>query len=79
MKAAVEKIIRALVGNSEAVEISESGDGAKIIRYSVRLAPDDYGRVIGREGRTIKALRSLLFFAGHKQGKRFQIDLIEEK
>ena len=45
---------------------------------SVRVSPDDYGRLIGREGRTIKAIRSLLFFAGQKHGKRYQLDLIED-
>ncbi|HMJ09386.1 MAG TPA: KH domain-containing protein [Pyrinomonadaceae bacterium] len=79
MKAAVEKIVKALVGDADAVEIDESGDGGKTVKFAVRVAPDDYGRLIGREGRTIKAIRSLLFFAGHKQGKRFFIDLVEDK
>lgn len=78
MKEAVEKIIRSLVGNADAVEVSESSDGGKNVRITVRVAPDDYGRVIGREGRTIKAIRSLLFFAGQKQGRRFLLDLIED-
>jgi predicted RNA-binding protein YlqC (UPF0109 family) len=34
--------------------------------------------LIGREGRTIKALRSILYFGGLKQGKRFHLDLIED-
>jgi uncharacterized protein len=79
MKAAVERIVKALVGNADAVDVAESGDGGKNVRFSVRVAPEDYGRIIGREGRTIKAIRSLLFFAGHKQGKRFQLDLVEDK
>ena len=77
MKAAVERMVRSLVGNADAVDVAESGDGGKTVKFSVRVAPEDYGRVIGREGRTIKAIRSILFFAGVKQGKRFHIDLIE--
>lgn len=77
MKEAIEKIVKALVGSPDMVEVSESGDG-KNVRLSVRVAPDDYGRLIGREGRTIKAIRSLLFFAGQKQGKRFYLDLVED-
>jgi uncharacterized protein len=77
MKAAVEKIVRALVSDPDAVEVDESGDG-KNVRLGVRVAPGDMGRLIGREGRTIKAVRSILFFAGHKQGKRFHLDLIED-
>ena len=77
MKEAVEKIVKGLVGNADAVEVSESGDGRNV-SITVKVAPDDYGRLIGREGRTIKAIRSLLFFAGQKQNKRFQLDLIED-
>ena len=78
MKEAVEKIVKALVGNADAVAISESSDGGKVVKFGVRLAPDDYGRLIGREGRTIKALRSILYFAGLKHGKRYHLDLIED-
>lgn len=76
MKEAVEKIVKALVGDPEAVEVSETGDG-KNVRIEVRVGEGDMGRLIGREGRTVKALRSLLFFAGQKQGKRFQLDIVE--
>ena len=76
MKEAVEKIVKALVGNADAVEVEETG--GKTVRLAVRVAPDDYGRVIGREGRTIKAIRSLLFIAGQKHGKRYQLDLLED-
>ncbi|MGQ0540598.1 MAG: KH domain-containing protein [Blastocatellia bacterium] len=77
MKNAVEKIVRALVGSPDLVEVSENGDG-KNVKFLVRVAPDDFGRLIGREGRTIKSIRSLLFFAGHKHGKRYHLDLIED-
>lgn len=78
MKEAVEKIVKALVGNPDAVEISEHSDGGKVVKFGVRVAPDDFGRLIGREGRTIKAIRSILYFGGMKQGKRFHFDLIED-
>lgn len=77
MKEAVERIIRSLVGEPDAVEVNENADG-KNIRIEVRVAPPDMGRVIGREGRTVKALRSILFIAGQKHGKRFQMDLLED-
>lgn len=76
MKEAVEKIIKALVGQPDAVEISEVLDGRNI-RIEVRVGEGDMGRLIGREGRTVKAIRSLLFYAGQKQGKRFHLDIIE--
>jgi len=78
MKAAVERIVKALVGNPKAVEVSETSDGGKVVKFGVRVAPDDFGRLIGREGRTIKAIRSLLFYCGLKHGKRFHLDLIED-
>ena len=77
MKEAVERIIKALVGEPDAVEVSESADG-KNVRIAVRVAESDMGRVIGREGRTVKAIRSILFIAGQKQNKRFQLDLVED-
>ncbi|CAN5189758.1 KH domain-containing protein [soil metagenome] len=77
MKEAVERIIKSLVGEPDAVEVSESADG-KNVRIEVRVAESDMGRVIGREGRTVKAIRSILFVAGQKHGKRFHLDLIED-
>ena len=77
MKEAVEKMVKALVGSPDLVEVYEAGDG-KNLRLEVRVAPDDMGRLIGREGRTVKAIRSLLFFAGQKHGKRFHLDLVED-
>lgn len=77
VKDAVEKIVRSLVGTPDMVEVYENGDG-KNVRIEVRVAPDDMGRLIGRDGRTIKAIRSILFFAGQKQGKRFHLDLLED-
>lgn len=77
MKSAVEKIVKGLVGSPDLVEVYETGDG-KTVRLEVRVAPDDMGRLIGREGRTVKAIRSILFFAGHKQNKRFHLDLVED-
>jgi uncharacterized protein len=77
MKEAVEKIIRSLVGEPDQVEVTESVDG-KNVRIGVRVADSDMGRIIGREGRTVKAIRSILFVAGQKHNKRFQLDLIED-
>jgi len=76
MKEAVEKIVSALVDDKEAVEVSEeTGERATVIK--LRVAPTDMGRIIGREGRTVKAIRSLLFAAGQKHGKRFVLDIVE--
>lgn len=76
MKNAVEKMVKALVANPEAVEVSEFAEG-KNVRLEVRVGEGDMGKLIGREGRTVKAVRSLLFYAGQKHGKRFQLDIVE--
>jgi hypothetical protein len=76
MKEAVEKIVNALVDDKDAVEVSEEkGERATVIK--LRVAASDMGRIIGREGRTVKAIRSLLFAAGQKHGQRFVLDIIE--
>jgi len=77
MKEAVERIVKSLVGSPDAVEVSEHADG-KNVRIELRVADSDMGRIIGREGRTVKAIRSLLYAAGQKQGKRFMLDLVED-
>ena len=77
MKDAVEKISRSIVGEPDAVTVDEITDGRNV-RLEVRVAEHDMGRVIGREGRTVKAIRSVLFAAGQKQGKRFHLDLVED-
>ena len=76
MKEAVEKIVGALVDDKEAVEVSETANDRAVV-IKLRVAPTDMGRIIGREGRTIKAIRSLLFAAGQKHGKRFVLDVVE--
>jgi predicted RNA-binding protein YlqC (UPF0109 family) len=77
MKQAVETIIKSLVGDPDAVEVNEIADG-KNVRIEVRVAESDMGRIIGREGRTVKAVRSILFIAGQKHNRRFHLDLIED-
>ena len=78
MKEAVEKIVKALVDDADAVEVSEkAGDSANTTVISVRVAERDMGKLIGREGRTIRALRSVLFAASQKHRKRFVLEVIE--
>ncbi len=77
MKNAVETIVRSLVGEPDAVEVFESDEGRNV-RIEVRVAEGDMGRVIGREGRTVKAIRSVLFVTGQKQNKRFHLELLED-
>lgn len=77
MKEAVEKIVTELVDEKDAVEVSEHSDG-KHTTIEVRVAESDMGRLIGRQGRNVKAIRSLLFFAGQKRKQRFSLQILED-
>jgi predicted RNA-binding protein YlqC (UPF0109 family) len=64
-----------LVDNPDAVEVTRR-DGEQAI-YELRVGPDDQGRIIGREGRTIQALRVLVGAAARKTGERATLELVE--
>lgn len=77
MKKAVEKIVSELAGEKDSIDVAEIVDG-NTTTIEVRVAESDMGRLIGRQGRTVKAIRSLLFFAGQKQKKRFNLQIVED-
>ena len=77
MKEAVELIVRSLVHEAEAVDVREVERERGGTLIEVRVAQSDVGKVIGRQGRTIKALRSLLHAAGVKQNRRFLLEIVE--
>ena len=76
MRETIEMIVKALVDDPEAVDVSEIGHD-RTTRIEVRVAPTDMGKVIGKQGRTVRALRSLVYAAGLKQNHRFVLDVIE--
>lgn len=75
VKALVEYIVTALADHPEAIQISEI-EGETSIMLEVRVAPDDMGRMIGREGRTINAMRSLARVLGAKIGKKVTLEIV---
>jgi predicted RNA-binding protein YlqC (UPF0109 family) len=76
MQETIEIIVKALVDEPDAVSVQEvAGQGTT--RIEVRVAPADMGKVIGRQGRTVRALRSVAHVAGLKQHRRFILDIIE--
>lgn len=77
MKETVEMIIKALVSDASAVEVQETNRDRSTVRFEVRVAQADMGKVIGRQGRTIRALRTLLHAASTKHQRRFMIDVVE--
>ena len=78
MKEAVETILKALVQEPEAVDVREVERDRSTTVIEVRVAQGDVGKVIGRQGRTVKAMRSLLHAAGQKHNRRYVLDIVEE-
>lgn len=76
MKQLVEYIAKALVDNPDKVDIKEIA-GEKTLIYELRVGEGDLGKVIGKEGRTAKAIRSIITAAAMKQGKRAQLEILE--
>lgn len=76
MKELIEYIVKGLVDNPDKVEIKEVA-GEKSIIYELRVGEGDLGKVIGKEGRTAKAIRTIITAAAMKQGKRAVLEIIE--
>lgn len=76
MKETFEMIVKALVSDPEAVDVREA-EGGRGTLIEVRVAPGDMGKVIGRQGKTVRALRALAAAAGEKRGRRYGLEIIE--
>ncbi len=76
MKAFIEYVTKALVDHPEQVEVKEV-DGERVVVFELHLNPSDIGKVIGKSGRTITAIRTLLTSAAAKGGKRAMLEIIE--
>ena len=76
MRELVEFIVRRLVAHPDQVEVRQTEEG-DTVRLELRVAQDDLGKVIGRQGRTAKAMRSVLALALERQGKRSRLEIVE--
>ena len=76
MKDLVEAIARALVDHPEQVQVL-SVDGEQVTVLELRVHPEDLGKVIGRQGRTAKSIRTILGAAGMKIRKRLTLEILE--
>ncbi|MEE8886604.1 MAG: KH domain-containing protein [Eubacteriales bacterium] len=76
MKELVEVIARALVDNPDEVVVNQVEDGDEI-KIELKVAPQDMGRVIGRQGRIAKAIRSVVKAASMRIDKRVTVDIVE--
>src|SRR5713226_7830017 len=76
LKELIETIAKALVDDPEAVEVTEI-EGEHNLLIELRVAKDDVGKVIGREGRTAQSMRTILTAASTKLGRRSHLDIVD--
>jgi predicted RNA-binding protein YlqC (UPF0109 family) len=76
MKELLEEIAKALVDHPEDVQVAEV-EGEQTTVLELRVRNEDLGKVIGRQGRTARAIRTLLAAAGMKIHKRFVLEILE--
>jgi hypothetical protein len=76
MKALVEAMAKALVDKPEEVTVNEI-DGERTTVFELRVAPSDLGKVIGKEGKTARSMRTILSASGTKIGKRCVLEILE--
>ena len=76
MKELVEFVAKSLVDKPDMVVIQPRSEGNLTV-LELRVAKEDYGKIIGKQGRTVKALRSLLTAACAKNGLKFSLEVVE--
>ena len=74
LRAVVETVVRALVDKPDSVHVTESERRGMTV-LELTTAPNDMGKIIGRQGRTAAALRTLVALTAEKHGKRAQLDI----
>ena len=74
LRAVVETVVRALVDKPDSVRVTESERRGMTV-LELTTAPNDMGKIIGRQGRTAAALRTLVALTAEKHGKRAQLDI----
>ncbi len=76
MESFVEYVVKALVDKPEEVEIT-TVDGNEGATIQVRCCKDDIGKIVGKRGKTIMAIRSLVSGAAGRQHKRVSVDVLD--
>jgi predicted RNA-binding protein YlqC (UPF0109 family) len=75
-------LVQGLVDRPELVRVREgaaavSGEGGR--SYELQVAPEDVGKVIGRDGRTVNAVRTLVAAAAQKMGEKVRLEILDER
>jgi hypothetical protein len=78
MKELLQYVARSLVNHPEAVEVKETqSDTASVLE--LKVAKEDLGRIIGKQGRTAKSIRTILNAAASRTNRKVVLDIVEEK
>ena len=78
MQEFLEYVVKGLVQHPGAVTVTPVARAGATV-YELRLDPSDVGQIIGRQGATINAIRSLLLAGGAKKGLRCSVEIVEDK
>ena len=76
MKELLIKIVKALVDNPEQVQVNEI-ESSQTVVLELRVAKSDMGKIIGKKGKTVNAIRTVLNAASKGDGKRYVLELVE--
>lgn len=76
MKDTLHFIIAAIVDNPDAISIDEQDENGNV-NFTISVAPEDMGKVIGKEGKVIRSIRNVMKIKAMKQNKRINIQLAE--
>ena len=78
MKDVLELIIASLVDNKEEVSIEEIANNEKSVDFKVKVASSDMGKIIGKQGRVAKSIRTVMKSVAGKEGKKVNVEFVEE-
>ncbi len=77
MRELLEHLVRSLVDQPDQVRVEEFTEDDGTVVFELSVAPEDYGKVIGRGGRTAQAIRTVVKAAGVRREKRVLVDIVE--
>ena len=76
MRKLVEYVAQSLVDDPSAVQVREIRNDRYALALELHVAPDDFGKVIGRQGRVAKAMRTLLRAGGTREGRHTSLEIL---
>jgi len=77
MKELIRILVQALVDHPDQIEISEAENENEVLVISLRVSPKDVGKIIGKQGRTARALRTIVATGGARMKKHVVLEIIE--